>query len=216
MDHMKKHTVQAWALVGTTVIVLGVLLWFYFRTPFPGGHPGPPPEGMPAFGLPPEPPSGPRPGPPPFRHEWAYVLLGLFVFLVNLTVVAIRRVRKDMKAEPLQVSDVPAVGEPETIVFKTDYKKVTVILDDIRYIESMSEYVKVHLDSQENPLVVLYSLKRLAEELPAKRFMRIHRSYIVALNRIRESNATSVTLEGGVTLPIGASFRTAFREYFRS
>ena len=103
--------------------------------------------------------------------------------------------------------------ETDTIRFKLDYKTVTVALSDIRYIESMSEYVKIYLDSQPNPLVVLYSLKRLTTELPVGRFMRIHRSFIVALDRIREATASSVVLDGPVTLPVGESYRPAFREY---
>ena len=103
---------------------------------------------------------------------------------------------------------------PTSISFKSDYKTISIQLEDIRYIESMSEYVKIYLDSQPDPLIVLYSLKKLVEELPADRFMRIHRSYIIALNRIREANASSVVLEAPVTtLPVGESYRPAFRKF---
>lgn len=103
---------------------------------------------------------------------------------------------------------------PTSISFKSDYKTISIQLEDIRYIESMSEYVKIYLDSQPDPLIVLYSLKKLVEELPADRFMRIHRSYIIALNRIREANASSVVLETPpTTLPVGESYRPAFRKF---
>lgn len=103
--------------------------------------------------------------------------------------------------------------EPDTLHFKTDYKTVTVPLDRIRYIESMSEYVKIWLDGQDTPLVVLYSLKKLMDQLPDGRFMRIHRSYIVALSRIQEANTSSVTLDGGISLPVSESYRPAFRAW---
>lgn len=98
----------------------------------------------------------------------------------------------------------------DSLLFKIDYKTVRVPISDICYIESMSEYVKIHLYSQEVPLVVLYSMKRLAEQLPGNQFARIHRSYIVALWQIREMSRNSVTLNNGLILPIGDIYREEF------
>ena len=98
---------------------------------------------------------------------------------------------------------------PEALTFKVDYKTVRVEPARIRYVESMSEYLKIWLRDEPAPLVVLYSLKRLAEQLSEDRFLRIHRSYLVNLSEIREYNRTSVTLEGGPTLPVGDLYRPA-------
>ena len=98
---------------------------------------------------------------------------------------------------------------PEALTFKVDYKTVRVEPDRIRYVESMSEYLKIWLRDEPAPLVVLYSLKRLAEQLPEDRFLRIHRSYLVNLADIREYTRTSVTLDGGPTLPVGDIYRPA-------
>ena len=98
---------------------------------------------------------------------------------------------------------------PEALTFKVDYKTVRVEPARIRYVESMSEYLKIWLRDEPAPLVVLYSLKRLAEQLPEDRFLRIHRSYLVNLSEIREYSRTSVTLEGGPTLPVGDLYRPA-------
>ena len=98
---------------------------------------------------------------------------------------------------------------PEALTFKIDYKNVRVELSRIRYAESMSEYLKIWLRDEPDPLVVLYSLKRLAEQLPEDRFLRIHRSYLVNLSEIREFSRTSVTLSGGTTLPVGDLYRPA-------
>jgi two-component system LytT family response regulator len=62
------------------------------------------------------------------------------------------------------------------------------------------------------PLVVLYSLKRLAEQLPSDRFLRIHRSYLVNLSLVREYSRNMVTLDGGLTLPVGDMYRNALKE----
>lgn len=98
---------------------------------------------------------------------------------------------------------------PEALTFKVDYKTVRVEPARIRYVESMSEYLKIWLRDEPAPLVVLYSLKRLAEELPQDRFLRIHRSYFVNLSDIREYTRSSVTLDGGPTLPVGDLYRPA-------
>ncbi len=199
MDPLKRYTIRAWSLIGLSLAVLFFLLWLCF------GH-------RPPVGMPDLPPGGPgEPFRPPVKPEWVIVLTGVFILLVNFSVRAVKRVRREALSFPLHA--VPKPKEVESIRFKTDYKTVTVALKDIRYVESMSEYVKIYLDSQPDPLVVLYSLKRLSAELPAGRFMRIHRSYIVALDRIRESSATLVVLEGDVSLPVSATYREALRSF---
>ncbi|MBQ7268600.1 MAG: response regulator transcription factor [Bacteroidales bacterium] len=112
-----------------------------------------------------------------------------------------------------------AVSARETdpiLHFKADYRTVNVDIHKIVYVESMSEYIRLFLSDSDTPLVVLYSLKHLIGQLPPERFMRIHRSYIVALGHIAEASRTSVRLDNGKTLPVGESYRPAFAEYLAS
>lgn len=221
MKPVNKQKWTAYVLIIITVALLAVTLWLVLAHRPSMDRPGPPPEGPALFDGPrPDvpPPGGMAPpdGPRPLRPEAKMALVSLLVVIMTLCVLAaVKLLRKKPAAIPASSAPLaPSAPEaPATINFKTDYKTVTVALDDIRYIESMSEYVKIYLDSQPDPLVVLYSLKRLTAELPASRFMRIHRSYIVALDRIREANASSVVLDTPVTLPVGESYRPAFREY---
>lgn len=221
---MNRHRQMAFGLIAVALALLAVAVWLFVDRP-PMGPPGPPPEGPERFqdfpgGPPPEPffedPSEHR---PPIKAEHKIAIVGVLAALMTLCIVAAIRLFKTHKAPPaaLPVADTPVPVQkeaPTSISFKSDYKTITVQLDDIRYIESMSEYVKIYLDSQADPLIVLYSLKRLVEELPANRFMRIHRSYIIALDRIRQANASSVVLEAPVTtLPVGESYRPAFRKF---
>lgn len=97
------------------------------------------------------------------------------------------------------------------IFFKTDYKNVRVDFKDIVWIESMSEYIKIHLEGQV-PLIILYSLRKLEEQLPSDRFCRVHRSYIVSLPHIREAGSNSLTLTDGKTVPVSDSYRQSLRE----
>lgn len=73
---------------------------------------------------------------------------------------------------------------PDYIFVKSEYKQIKIFLNDIIYIESMKDYVKIFLTSQSSPIVTLLSLKKLNEELPKENFMRVHRSFIVSLEKI--------------------------------
>ena len=108
----------------------------------------------------------------------------------------------------------PRIGaEGESSIFvKTDYRMVKVSIPDIRYVEGMSEYLKLHLNSQPKPIITLLSMKNLEERLP-QNFMRIHRSYIVNLDKVVEVNKNRVILDGDTSLPIGDSYREAFNRY---
>ena len=100
--------------------------------------------------------------------------------------------------------------------FKADYKTISIDAGKIVYVEGMSEYIRIFLSDQQSPVIVLYSLKHLMKLLPANRFMRIHRSYIIALSCIAEASRTSVRLDNGKTLPVGELYRPAFAGYLSS
>ena len=106
--------------------------------------------------------------------------------------------------------------EAPSLHFKADYRTINVDVRKIVYVESMSEYVKLFLEDSDEPIVVLYSLKKLTEQLPADRFMRIHRSYIIALGHIAVASRTSVRLDNGKTLPVGELYRPEFSAYLAS
>lgn len=101
----------------------------------------------------------------------------------------------------------------EPFYLKSGLKTIALELDNILYIESLSEYVKIHLSGEAEPVILLYSLKQLAEELPSELFMRIHRSYIAALKHISEATASAVSIDGKVTLPVSELYRPAFRQW---
>ena len=112
------------------------------------------------------------------------------------------------------VADTPTspADTPDVLFLKTDYRIVKVNISDIRYIEGMSEYLKVWLDTDAKPIITLLSMKKMEERLPAN-FMRIHRSYIVNLNKIEEVNKNRVILDKDTYLPIGDLYKEAFQAY---
>ena len=108
------------------------------------------------------------------------------------------------------------IDENDDIFLKTEYKVVRVEVSDIRCVEGMSEYLKIHLASRERPVVVLMSMKKLEEELPHEMFMRVHRSWIVNLRRIREISKNRIQLDNEREVPVGDLYREQFQRYIES
>ncbi|MBE6257692.1 MAG: response regulator transcription factor [Prevotella sp.] len=132
---------------------------------------------------------------------------------------AANRLKERLETSPVAVpvAEMPQSNaeEDDTIFIKTDYKVVKIAISDIRYIEGMSEYLKIHLEGQPKPLVTLLSMKKMEEYLPPS-FMRIHRSYIVNLKRIQEVNKNRVIMDADTYLPIGDNYKEAFNDYLNT
>ena len=105
-----------------------------------------------------------------------------------------------------------AAPEEEHIFLKVEYQLIRVTLSDILYIEGLKDYVKVHLKSTPRALLSLMSLRAMEEKLPARRFMRIHRSFIVALDKIEAVRRLTVQI-GTETIPVGEQYKEAFTQF---
>ena len=105
------------------------------------------------------------------------------------------------------------VDDDGTIYVKSDYKIVRIDIKHIRYIEAMSEYLRIACDDRERPVIVLLSMKKVEEHLPSNSFMRIHRSFIINLDKIIEVKKNHVVLEGDVSMPIGDNYKDTFMNY---
>lgn len=103
-----------------------------------------------------------------------------------------------------------------TLFLKTEHRVVRVDIDKIRYIEGMSEYLRIHFEGESRPLTVLLSMKKIEERLPRNSFMRIHRSYIINLKKIQEVNKNRVIMDADTYLPIGDLYRESFNNYLTS
>ena len=112
----------------------------------------------------------------------------------------------------------PAVEQGEGVCHdclyvKSDYRMLRVPINSIKYIESMSEYVRIFVEDSAKPIVSLLSMKKIEESLPAGDFMRVHRSYLINLNKVKEVSKMRLVYDGGVNVPIGEMYKDAFFEY---
>ncbi len=95
---------------------------------------------------------------------------------------------------------------------KSDYKLIRIELDDIKYIESQHEYIKIHLINSA-PVMTQLSMKAIEEQLPSDRFMRVHRSFIVNLKKISVIDRNRIVFDGKVYIPVSEQFKEKFQEY---
>ena len=105
----------------------------------------------------------------------------------------------------------PVPNTPEFFFVNVDYSLVKVLFADIVWIEGSGDYVKIHLKSTPKPLLVRTSAKTLESELPADKFLRIHKSYIVAVASITAIRKNSVFI-GDLELPVGETYRDTLRQ----
>ena len=76
----------------------------------------------------------------------------------------------------------------------------------------MSEYLKIWIEGEPKPIITLLSMKKMEERLP-QNFMRIHRSYIINLDKIQEVNKNRVIMDADTYLPIGDLYKDNFQAY---
>ncbi|MBQ8657472.1 MAG: response regulator transcription factor [Prevotella sp.] len=119
---------------------------------------------------------------------------------------------KGSNMPPSPLHPQPSTMPSSTLFVKTDYRMVKINIPDIRYIEGMSEYLRIHLSSEPKPIITLLSMKKMEERLP-ENFMRIHRSYIVNLDAVQEVNKNRIILDADTYLPIGDMYRETFQQY---
>lgn len=100
---------------------------------------------------------------------------------------------------------------PESIYLKVEHDLVRVSFADVLYFESMKDYVKVcKVDG--TMVIALSTLKAIEEKLPADRFMRIHRSFIIALNQIDSIQHNTISI-GKAAIPVTDQYKLQFRSY---
>ena len=114
------------------------------------------------------------------------------------------------------LQEVSQIDEDDAIFLKTEYKIVRINISHIRYVEAMSEYLRIYLVDSSRPIIVLLSMKKMEERLSSHSFMRVHRSYIINLKMIREVSKNRIVLGDDIDVPIGDSYRDQFNAYINS
>jgi DNA-binding LytR/AlgR family response regulator len=100
------------------------------------------------------------------------------------------------------------------LFIKSEYKVLRINLSDIKYVEGMREYVRIHMVGQ-RPIMTLISMKKIEEYLPQNKFMRVHRSFIINLDKITTIERNRIIFDNNVYIPVGEQYNQKFQEYLK-
>ena len=100
------------------------------------------------------------------------------------------------------------------LFLKSEYKIRRINFNDIIYIEGLKDYIKVYTQTREKPILSLNSLKSLETKLPAEKFMRVHRSFIVNLDRIETIDRSRIVF-GKVYIPVSEQYKENFQAFLK-
>jgi DNA-binding LytR/AlgR family response regulator len=104
--------------------------------------------------------------------------------------------------------------EKRFLLIRADYKLHKINIDEILFIEGLDDYLKIYLAHQK-PLVARMTLKKLLEKLPISEFVRVHRSFIVPIQKVQKFNNKVIVIEKH-EIPIGVSYEEEVQKWLTS
>ena len=143
-----------------------------------------------------------------FRLEAVDYLLKQFGY--DEFVIAAQKARKLIELEQKTTTTIEA--NSEFLFLKSEYKIRRINFNDILYIEGLKDYIKVFLVNEPKPILSLNTIKSLESKLPASKFMRVHRSFIVNLGRIQTVDRFRIVF-GHEYIPVGDQYKEKFQEF---
>lgn len=124
---------------------------------------------------------------------------------------AASKARDQRAAEDISIPSVPS-DEPRSFFVKSDYRLVRICVPDILYVECLKDYVKIYLDGTERPVLSLTSMRTVEESLPSSNFMRVHRSYIVNMDKVTALERGQVVI-GEKRFTVSESYKDKVQDY---
>jgi two-component system, LytTR family, response regulator LytT len=143
-----------------------------------------------------------------FKLDVADYLLKPFTYEEFLT--ALHKAQRMIKSVSKPSDDV--TSNNEFLFLKSEYKIKRINFLNIIYIEGLKEYVKVYTERADKPVLSLASLKTLETKLPPDKFMRVHRSFIVNLEKIETIDRSRIVF-GKTYIPVGDQYKDRFQEF---
>ena len=95
---------------------------------------------------------------------------------------------------------------PDHFFVNVEYSLVKVVFEDITFVEGLKDYIKIHLASSPRPVITRMSLKSMEEKLPSHNFVRTHKSYIAAINKITSIKRDFICIRE-IEIPVSESFK---------
>lgn len=128
---------------------------------------------------------------------------------------AAQKARNHFETNSLQNTENQKNNKNSDFIFvKSEYRQIKINLSEILYIEGLKDYVKIYTSNHPRPILTLMSLKKLEEELPSEQFMRVHRSYIISLEKIEAIERNHVVIKDGF-ITIAPNYKDILMEYIK-
>lgn len=100
-------------------------------------------------------------------------------------------------------------GKHDFVFVKSEYKIIKIKLDDIMFCEGMKDYTQIYVNGRVQPILTLQNLKNFSSRLPDSDFVRVHRSFVIALQHVETISRNEISI-GKKIVPIGNSYRNDF------
>ena len=104
------------------------------------------------------------------------------------------------------------VEKDEAIYVHSEYRMIKINIREIEFIESMQDYIKLHMVGVEKPILTLMSMKSVLEKLPANQFARVHRSYAVAVKQVKSIHNRKIRI-GNTEIPVGNNYADFIKDW---
>ena len=114
--------------------------------------------------------------------------------------------------EILESKMLPRENDQDILFVRSEYKMLKIQLNEIEYIEGLEDYIRINI-SNNKPVLTLMTMKAFIEKLPADKFLRIHRSYIIPLSKVISVTNKKVLLASGKTLPVSDTYAASLNEW---
>ena len=120
------------------------------------------------------------------------------------------------KAKKLYQQPVAQPQQPNTVFIRVEGEWRNVIIDQITYVNGMKDYVLFYLDNEPKPLITHLTMKAVEEMLPSDRFLRVHRSYIIAVDKILKVDRNDCIYIGNEIIHIPDGYLQKFRQFLET
>lgn len=126
---------------------------------------------------------------------------------------AVSRAKEKHALSKVTVSQTPNVtanssisSQDQFIFVRSEYENIKINLDDIKYIQGLKDYLKIHVKYTNKPILTLSNFKEIMNRLPTNQFLRVHRSFIVSIPHIKALQKTKIVIDD-VRIPIGETYK---------
>lgn len=116
-----------------------------------------------------------------------------------------------IKEQPISASIFPSIGDSvnyDNFIFvKSEYENIKINTNDIKYIQGLKDYLKIHVTNTSKPILTLMNFKDLQNKISTDQFLRVHKSYLINVIHIKAVQKSKILIDD-IRIPIGDSYKT--------